>query len=89
LILVTGVGVLDSAGSADEARQLTEFLLSQAEQESFASVTKEYPLIPGVAGPEGQPALDDIPAPTEDLTEFGALLKETKALIDASGIADN
>jgi iron(III) transport system substrate-binding protein len=89
LILVTGVGVLDSASHADDARQLAEFLLSPAEQESFASVTKEYPLIPGVAGPEGQPALDDIPAPTEDLTEFGALLKETKALIDASGIADN
>ncbi len=89
LILVTGVGILDSAGRTDEARQLTEFLLSQTEQESFASVTKEYPLVAGLAGPAGQPALDAIPAPNEDLSQFGAMLKETKALIDASGIADN
>ena len=89
LILVTAIGVLDSAEHVDEATELAEFLLSEIEQTAFAEVTKEYPLLPGVAGPDDQPALDAIPAPEEDLAEFGAQLKQTKELIDASGIADS
>ncbi len=89
LILITAVGVLDSADQVDDAHRLAEFLLSETEQTSFAEVTKEYPLLPGIAGPEGQPALEEIPAPEEDLGDFGAQLKQTKQLIDASGIANS
>lgn len=89
LVLVSGVGILDSAERTDDARRLAEFLLSADEQAAFAADTKEYPLAPGVAGPAGLPALAEIPAPVEDLSEFGATLKETKALIDSSGLADN
>lgn len=89
LILVTAVGVLDSAENVDDAQRLAEFLLSETEQQAFADDTKEYALLAGVAPPEDLPELADIPAPEEDLSEFGATLKETKALIDSSGISDN
>jgi len=88
LILVTGIGVLDVSDQRDDALQLARFLLSDAEQQNFASETMEYPLVAGIAGPEGQPAIGEIATASGDLTEFGAELTVTKTLIDDSGLAD-
>ncbi len=89
LILVSAIGVLDSAEQVDDAQRLAEFLLSEAEQQAFVTEINEYALLPGIEPPDGLPALDDIPAPDEDLSDFGALIKATKAMIDSSGISDN
>jgi iron(III) transport system substrate-binding protein len=89
LVLATGFGVLRSSGQADAARRLAEFLLSDAEQAAFAEETKEYPLVAGVAGPKGQPPIEEIPAPDADFTSLGAELRRTKELIGASGLANN
>lgn len=48
LIMVSGVGILDTAPNADNARAFVEFLLSEEAQAYFATETYEYPVIEGV-----------------------------------------
>jgi iron(III) transport system substrate-binding protein len=87
LVLVTGVGVLDTADDDDQAAAFVEFLLSDEAQHYFAEETLEYPLVDGIAPVGDQPPLDSIPAPEEDLSRLGAELATTREMIDASGLA--
>ncbi|MCA9972641.1 MAG: iron ABC transporter substrate-binding protein [Anaerolineales bacterium] len=49
LIMVAGVGVLETAAHPDTAQQFVEFLLSAESQQYFADETYEYPVVEGVA----------------------------------------
>ncbi len=82
-INVAGAGVLDGR---PEAVELVRFLLSDEAQGYFASETFEYPLVPGVAPPAGLPPLDELPTPEIDFAAVAAVLEETLAAIDASGL---
>ena len=76
LILVSGVGVLNSAANADNAQRFIEFLLSPAGQQYFATETFEYPVIEaGVTLPDTLPPLAELEAtaahvPLADLTDM-------------------
>lgn len=85
LVNVAGVGVLDKAAADPDVRAFVDFLLSQSAQEAFATQTFEYPLVAGVAGPEGLPALDSLEAPEIDLNDLDTL-EATIAMITASGL---
>jgi iron(III) transport system substrate-binding protein len=86
-ILVTAVGVLDTAGGRrDDAARLVEFLLSRAAQEYFARETYEYPLAAGVEPAVDLPALDSLAAPPVDLSALGGGLQRTRELIRDSGL---
>jgi iron(III) transport system substrate-binding protein len=88
IILVASAAILDTAGDQQpQAEAFVRFLLSDAAQNYFVNTTKEYPTVAGVAGPEGQPALDEIDAPEEDLNQLGGLLETTVTLIEESGLA--
>jgi iron(III) transport system substrate-binding protein len=87
LILVTGIGVLDTADDADQAGEFVRFLLSEQAQTYFAAETFEYPLVDGIAPAGDQPPLESIPAPEENLSRLGAELATTRELIDSSGLA--
>ncbi len=86
LVLVTGVGVLDTADDGDRAAEFVAFLLSDEAQHYFAEETLEYPLVAGIAPVGDQPPLESIPAPEENLSRLGAELATTRELIDASGL---
>lgn len=85
LVNATAVGIL--AGSADDpsALALVEFLVSEAGQEYFVAETSEYPVVDGVADPEGIPALADLEGPPLDLTDLDSL-EETQALLTEVGL---
>ena len=88
LVIVTGGAVLESSDAKDEAEQLLAFLLGEEAQATFAAQTQEYPLLPGVAAPEGLPALDGYAADTIDYSVLGAGLTGTIELIRESGLVE-
>jgi iron(III) transport system substrate-binding protein len=87
LILVTGAGILDTADDPRAAGDFVEFLLSDEAQHYFAEETFEYPLVDGIPPAAGQPPLESIPAPEENLSRLGSELATTREMIDASGLA--
>jgi iron(III) transport system substrate-binding protein len=78
LINVSGAGVLASSKKYAASEDLINFLTSAATQAKFVADTHEYALISGTAAPEGVPALDQIGAPSVDLST----LKNIKATQD-------
>ena len=78
LINVSGAGVLASSKKYAASEDLINFLTSAATQTKFVADTHEYALISGTAAPEGVPALDQIGAPSVDLST----LKNIKATQD-------
>jgi iron(III) transport system substrate-binding protein len=88
LVIVTGGAVLQSSDAKAEAEQLLAFLLGAEAQATFAAETQEYPLLPGVAAPEGLPALDGYATDTIDYSVLGAGLTGTIELIRESGLVE-
>lgn len=85
LVNVTGAAVLTGAAESAEARRLVEFLAGTQAQTYFAEETAEYPLAPGVPGPEGVPALDTLDGPDLDLSDL-ASLEQTVTLLNSVGL---
>ncbi|MBX6389520.1 MAG: iron ABC transporter substrate-binding protein [Frankia sp.] len=86
LVNVAGVGVLAGAATDPDALAFVDYLLSPDAQRYFAEQTFEYPVIDGVAGPAGLPALAELTTPDIDLNDIDDLAG-TVALIQASGLA--
>jgi iron(III) transport system substrate-binding protein len=70
LINVAGIGLIEGAENADAALAFAAYLLSDEAQKYFSTETFEYPLIEGVAAPEGLVPLSEIGHPD---IELGAL----------------
>ncbi|MEZ4510765.1 MAG: iron ABC transporter substrate-binding protein [Chloroflexota bacterium] len=60
LIMVSGVGILNTAPNAANAQRFIEFLLSVPAQQYFSAQTFEYPVIEGVATVGQLPPLADL-----------------------------
>ncbi|MFC3850389.1 iron ABC transporter substrate-binding protein [Corynebacterium hansenii] len=88
LVNATGAGILTGAAEREDAKKFVEFLLSEKAQKYFAEKTYEYPLVEGIKGPEGVPALDSLKVPDVDLSKLGTV-EETAALIDEAGLTVN
>ncbi len=73
LINVAGIGMLEGAESPDAALGFVEFVLSSEGQEYFAAETFEYPLVAGIAQPEGLEPLSEIDQPDVDLGDLSDL----------------
>lgn len=86
LVNVSGIGALGGAAANPDAGALLDFLLSTEAQTYFAESTFEYPLIEGVAGPEGQPALAELAGPEIDLNDLDDL-ETTVQMIQEAGLA--
>ena len=67
LINVAGIGLIEGADAADAALAFADYLLSDGAQGYFATETFEYPLIDGVAAPDGLVPLSEIGHPDIDL----------------------
>ena len=85
LVNVAGAGILASTDAESSARGFIEFMLNNQSQAYFATETYEYPLVSGVAGPEGLPALDQIQSPALDLSDL-ADLQATLAMLNETGV---
>jgi iron(III) transport system substrate-binding protein len=85
LINIAGVGMLGTSQSQDAARRFIEYLLSAEGQQYFAENTFEYPLVDGVAGPEGVPPLAELQHPDLDLSDLSDL-QGTLELLNEVGV---
>jgi iron(III) transport system substrate-binding protein len=73
LINVAGIGLMEGADATDAALAFADYLLSDDAQEYFATETFEYPLIEGVAPPEGLVPLSEIGHPDIALGDLADL----------------
>jgi iron(III) transport system substrate-binding protein len=85
LVNVAGVGVLKNAADDADAQAFVDYLLDQKAQSYFAEQTNEYPVVDGVSGPSGVPALDQLAGPKIDLNDLDSL-EQTITLIKESGL---
>jgi iron(III) transport system substrate-binding protein len=85
LINVAGIGLIEGAADADAALAFADYLLSGEAQEYFAAETFEYPLIEGVAAPEGLVPLSEIGHPDIELGDL-ADLRGTLDLLSEVGL---
>lgn len=86
LVNVTGVGLLKKAAQNPNAQAFVDYLLSEAGQKYFVEKQFEYPLVPGVAGPQGVPELASLQGPKIDLSDLDSVEQSAK-LIDEAGIS--
>jgi iron(III) transport system substrate-binding protein len=86
LVIVTGGAVLASSDASSQGEDLLRYLLSIDAQSTFSTQTQEYPLLDGVAAPDGLPALSGYAADTIDYDLLGDGLTGTIELIRESGI---
>jgi len=87
LLIVSAAAILDSSENNDAATELLEFLLSDEAQALSANAEKEYPLVAGIAQPEGLLPLADLAAAVIDLNVLAGGLSGTQQLIDQSDLA--
>lgn len=84
LINIAGAGVVDSSQNLELAQQFIDYLLSEAAQSYFASVTFEYPVIDGVETHSLIRPLSDVRTPDIDLSELDDL-EGTLAMLQEAG----
>jgi iron(III) transport system substrate-binding protein len=85
LINVAGIGLIEGANEENAALAFVDYLLSEEAQEYFATETFEYPLIEGVAAPEGLVPLSEIAHPDIALGDL-ADLRGTLDLLSEVGL---
>jgi iron(III) transport system substrate-binding protein len=87
LVNVAGVGIVDGTDDEEAAQEFVEFLLSEEGQRFYPEEAEEaeYPLVDGVEGPEGLPALDELQGPDVPLGDLGPELERTLELLNETG----
>lgn len=75
LLLVAGMGVLNSSDNKEQAQAFIEFLLSPAAQQFFTGEVSEFPIVPGTIVTRRDINIDDVirAAPEVDLNTIGDL----------------
>lgn len=85
LVNATAVAVTPAGAGNDAALAFVDYLLSDEGQATFVTETWEYPVVEGVADPEGIPALDELEGPALDLADLDSL-EATQALLTELGL---
>lgn len=80
IVNVTGAALLAGADGNADALAFIEFLVSEQAQTYFVENTFEYPLLPGVSGPEGLPTLESLVNPDLDLSDLDSLTESQELL---------
>ena len=83
IVNVTGAGILAGAEGDADALEFVRYLVSEAAQTYFVEQTFEYPLVPGIAAPEGLPSLESLLNPQLDLSDLDDLATTQQLLADA------
>lgn len=82
---ITGAAVAANSKSPEAAVKFIEFLASPEGQALLTSETKEFPIVEGVAYPEGLDMLPGFKTSDYPLTELGANQAEAQAIFDRAG----
>ena len=85
LVNVAGAGILASSDEQEQALALVDYLTGEKAQEFFAQQTSEYPVVEGVAAPEGLSSLESLEAPAIDLSDLDSIAA-TQALLAEVGL---
>ena len=85
IVNVTGAGVLTPALLDQDAYDFVSYLISETGQNYFVSTTYEYPLVPGIAAPEGLPSLESLVNPDLDLSDLETL-SDSQELLTRFGL---
>jgi len=85
LVNVSGVALATHQPDED-GQKLVDYLLSAEAQKAFVDETSEYPLVAGVEGPAGLPALKDLTQPDVDLNDLDSLA-ETVDMVKKAGLS--
>ncbi len=83
IVNVTGAGILAGSETDADALEFVRYLVSEAAQTYFVEQTFEYPLVPGIAAPEGLPTLESLLNPELDLSDLDDLATTQQLLADA------
>jgi iron(III) transport system substrate-binding protein len=83
IVNVSGAGILNGSELDADALEFVRDLVSEAAQQYFVEQTFEYPLLPGVAAPEGLPSLESLITPGLDLSDLDDLATTQRLLADA------
>jgi iron(III) transport system substrate-binding protein len=82
LVNATAVAITETGADNPASLEFVEFLLSEQGQTYFVEETLEYPMIEGVADPEGLPTLEELAGPQIDLTDLESLEATITLLTD-------
>lgn len=85
LVNVSAVGITAKSAGNSAAEKLIAFLLNPDSQAFFATETFEYPLVPGIPGPDGAPALSSLTSPPVKLNDLDDLAG-TQAMLRSVGL---
>ncbi len=85
LVMVSGVGILETSKNKEAGERFLEFLVSPVAQQYFASQTFEYPVVKGVATHRLLKPLSEIKRPEVDMAALGDL-KGTLSVMRTTGI---
>lgn len=85
IVNVTGAAILTGGEGDPDAQALVAYLVSEAGQQYFVEQTYEYPLLPGVAAPEGLPVLDELVNADLDLGDLESV-SESQELLARVGL---
>ncbi|MEZ4730959.1 MAG: iron ABC transporter substrate-binding protein [Caldilineaceae bacterium] len=82
LVMVAGAGRVASGQNEANALTFIAYLVSAEAQQYFTEQTNEYPVVEGVAGPEGLTPIEELNAAEINLTELADLQGTTQLLQD-------
>ena len=85
LVNVSGAAVIEGTNKGASALALLEYLLATDAQDYFVTNVFEYPLVAGIPGPAGAPALADLDPPAINLSDLDSLA-ETQQLLEEVGL---
>jgi iron(III) transport system substrate-binding protein len=86
LVMPAGAGLVEGNDHPDSAQQFVTFLLGEETQGYFATETFEFPVVDGVAPPEGVPPLSEIASPDIDLSDLAGVLDQATRLVAEAGL---
>ena len=82
---LAAAGLTATNANNANAEKLIAFLLSVDSQTYFATETFEYPLLPGIPGPDGAPPLSSLQSPPVKLNDLSDL-PGTQAMLRSVGL---
>jgi iron(III) transport system substrate-binding protein len=85
---VAGVGILKSSKKRETAAKFVDYLLSDEGQRYYTTKSEEaeYPLVAGLPGPTGLPALNDLVGDKIKVVDLGSEAKKTLTLLNEVGL---
>lgn len=85
---VAGVGIVASSDRKDAAATFVDYLLSDVGQRYYTTKSEEteYPLVAGLPGPAGLPALNDLVGDKIKVVDLGSQAKRTLELLSEVGL---